>query len=128
MLTLYLNYVYTLLARVPKLFFRLNKVDCRIFLHKHTQAISDKLTIVTAYFEIGSFTKGPWQIPRSPADYRSWLTAFQGLHSPVIAYFDSQANVKMFTDLRRRLPANLTIVRKVNKDQVSDRYWLFIIM
>lgn len=46
------------------------------------------------------------------------MTAFAGLQSPVIGFFDTEESEKLFVKLRGGLLANLTATRLLNKAEV----------
>jgi len=80
--------------------------------------LSDALTIVTAYFSIGKFSKGSEYAVRKPAtSYLKWINAFSRLDSPVVAFFDTDYAADAFRRLRRNLP---TLIRKVNRSEVNN--------
>jgi len=66
-------------------------------------ALSEKeLTIVTAYFDIGSFQKGPGGRMFTPELYRKWLTVFAQIRNPVVAYFDSANHAAVMRVMREK--------------------------
>jgi hypothetical protein len=83
--------------------------------------LKDELTVVTAYFNIGSFGKGSTTNVFTPNLYKEWLRVFTLIRSPVIGYFDTDEYADLFAELRRRLPSNMTVVHKVNRSEVSCR-------
>jgi hypothetical protein len=91
-----------------------------------SQRLIDEVTIVTAYFNIGDFGKGAQNNIRTSKTYRDWMNAFSRLESRVIAYFDTDEMVELFTRIRSNLPTNLTIVRKINRTMVGLQ--MFVIL
>jgi len=80
--------------------------------------LSDELTIVTAYFSIGHFSKDAKSRVRTPgATYLKWINAFSRIDNPVVAYFDADETVDAFRRVRRNLP---TLIRKVNRSEVYN--------
>jgi hypothetical protein len=80
---------------------------------------ADELTVVTAYFNIGSFGKGLPDNKFTPDLYAQWLRVFARIESPVIGYFDTDEYANRFVQLRRRLPSNMTVVHRINRTRVS---------
>jgi len=67
--------------------------------------LSEKeLTVVTAYFDIGSFQKGPGGGIFSPQLYQKWLTVFAQIRNPVVAYFDNADHAALMRVLRINHP------------------------
>ena len=81
--------------------------------------LRDELTVVTAYFNIGSFPKGFANVKFTPDTYTRWLQIFDRIESPVIAYFDLDSNLELFAQIRKNLPPNLTVIHKVDRGQVG---------
>jgi len=69
-----------------------------------------ELTIVTAYFDIGSFEKGAGGGMFSPTLYRKWLTIFAQIRNPVIAYFDNPDHAALMRVMRRQHPKTRIII------------------
>lgn len=55
---------------------------------------------------------------RTKNDYHQWIKVFARMESPVVAYFDADEFFDLFTELRRNLPANMTVVHRINRTQV----------
>ena len=73
--------------------------------------LSEKeLTIVTAYFDIGPFQKGPGGGMFSPQLYQKWLTVFAQIRNPVVAYFDNGGHAALMRVLRRKHPNTRIII------------------
>ncbi|KAK6182368.1 hypothetical protein SNE40_010075 [Patella caerulea] len=62
----------------------------------------NETTIVTAYFNIGSFIKGS-TIKFTPDRYLKWMTSFQYLNNPLVVYVDEQKMADVFKNLRKHL-------------------------
>lgn len=62
---------------------------------------SDNVTIVTAYFDLGSFAKGDFSVVYTTEHYLKWMKIFSRIENPVIAFFDSNANKDYFMKLRQ---------------------------
>ncbi|XP_060075019.1 uncharacterized protein LOC132554725 [Ylistrum balloti] len=58
------------------------------------------LTVVTGYFNIGSFPKGSIASIRKPKSYENWLRVLGKIKNPVILYTDSPAFAEAFDNIR----------------------------
>ncbi|XP_067669997.1 uncharacterized protein [Haliotis asinina] len=83
--------------------------------------IKPEITVVTAYFNIGSFAKGSSANIFTPLKYKNWMKVFGYIRNRLVAYTDSQDVYDHFVNLRRRFPSNMTKVFLI------DRYnlWSF---
>ena len=77
--------------------------------------LSDELTVVTAFFDIGPFQKGPGGPTLSSSAYRRWMSVFARLDNPLVAYFDQPSDVQLMRLYRRRHPANRTRIVLVDR-------------
>ena len=73
--------------------------------------VKSDLTIVTGFFDIGTFGKGDPSSTRSMKTYLEWAKTFQFLQNPLVAYTDSERFRQELTSLRLR--ANLTTITKI---------------
>lgn len=58
------------------------------------------VTLVTAYFNIGSFPKGTRTQIFTPTAYKQWMRMFAKITNPVVAYFDDASVAALFTEIR----------------------------
>lgn len=72
------------------------------------------LTVVTAFLDLGQFSKGSITNTRSPETYRSWMKIYQHLKNPLIIYTDSYKFKDFFTDLRKN-SSSITEVILINR-------------
>lgn len=79
------------------------------------------VTIVTAYFNLGSFQKGEGEDVFSPDLYRKWIKIFHRISNPVIAFFDDDRDLKMFKVLRSSFPSNMTKIIMAEREKT----WAF---
>lgn len=79
--------------------------------------LSTNVTVVTAYFNLGSFIKGDVDLFR-PELYRRWMTVFSRINNPVVAYFDTDNDAAYFEIVRSKLPAHLTKIVKVSRGEL----------
>ena len=70
--------------------------------------LSDRVTLVTAFMDIGEFRKGP-KI-RTSQHYKLWTSPFSRLSNPVVGYFDTDDFVRYFSQIRE---SKVTKVEKV---------------
>lgn len=75
----------------------------------------DELTVVTAFFDIGSFEKGAGGPTMSSAVYRRWMSTFARISNPIVAYFDQISDADLMRLYRRGLPANRTRVVLIDR-------------
>ena len=63
--------------------------------------LSNEVTIVTAYINIGQFQKGESQFSIfTPQLYRKWMGIFGKITNPVVAYFNDESYYLYFKELR----------------------------
>ncbi|XP_069135449.1 protein HtrL-like isoform X2 [Argopecten irradians] len=79
----------------------------------------EALTIVTAYFDIGSFKKGP-DMTFSPDTYLNWVKTFKYLNNSLVVYTDSATFRDNFIQLRKGMELKTKIVL-VNR----THFWTF---
>jgi len=79
--------------------------------------LSDELTVVTAFFDIGPFQKGPGGPTLSSAAYRRWMSVFARLDNPLVAYFDQPSDVELMRIYRQRHPVNRTRIVLVDRQK-----------
>jgi len=70
----------------------------------------NELTVVTAYFDVGPFQKGPGGPMLSSHTYRKFMTVFAQIKNPVVAYFDSSDHAALMRVLRAKHPRTRVIV------------------
>ncbi|CAC5382436.1 unnamed protein product [Mytilus coruscus] len=80
----------------------------------------DELTLVTAYFNIGSFHKTS-NLIFSASTYYNWMTNFQFVNNCVILYTDDLALSVQFKSYRRYFPIQRTKVFILNQESL----WAF---
>ncbi|XP_052104119.1 uncharacterized protein LOC127737454 [Mytilus californianus] len=73
-----------------------------------------ELTLITAYFNIGSFKKGP-QLIYSQSSYYDWMKSFQSVNNSVILYTDAISLSVQFKLYRAHFPKHMTKVFIVNQ-------------
>ena len=71
--------------------------------------IESDLTIVTAFFDIGTYGKGTPNNIRSVKTYLEWVKTFRFLQNPLVAYTDSE----IFKQELQSLRGNLTTITKI---------------
>jgi hypothetical protein len=81
--------------------------------------LHDEMTIVTAYFNLGRFQKGDTQPANfTPRLYHDWVHVFERIENPVIAFFELDEDIELFRRLRQHLPANKTIINKIQRSEL----------
>ncbi|CAH1797482.1 unnamed protein product [Owenia fusiformis] len=81
---------------------------------------SDEITIVTAYFDIGS-VRFDGKKKRTPSMYKEWMKVFSRVANPVVAYFDTEHAAHKFRQSRENFPAEMTKIVQVDR----QRMWAF---
>ena len=61
------------------------------------------MTLVTAFFDLGSFAKGNKNNVYTPTKYKEWMQIFENIHNPLYVYVDSKENQKFFETIRRNM-------------------------
>ncbi|XP_067670379.1 uncharacterized protein [Haliotis asinina] len=72
--------------------------------------LKPEITVITAYFNIGSFAKGTKSNVYTPSRYMNWMKVFGRIRNNLVAYTDSKDVFDLLTSLRRRFPSNMTKV------------------
>eukprot|EP00105_Crassostrea_gigas_P032196 XP_011455113.1 PREDICTED: uncharacterized protein LOC105347653 [Crassostrea gigas] len=81
------------------------------------------LTVVTAFFTIGSFPKGTLHTVRTSNTYNVWMRTFLFMKNPVIFYTDNKTYADFFVALRKNASL-LTEVVHLNRSEL----WAFQII
>ena len=85
----------------------------------------DEVTIVTAYFNLGSFAKGDFSVVYTVEHYMKWMKIFSRIKNPVIAFFDTTASRDYFMELRTiNELENQTKVIVLERNQLWSFKWL----
>lgn len=83
--------------------------------------LSDNITLVTAYFELGSFKKGLLNVI-TPTKYKKWMSVYARILNPLVIYTDSEDVYKQFQQLRAQHSTQhitkLILIRK-------EKLWAF---
>ncbi|XP_046567506.1 uncharacterized protein LOC124275868 [Haliotis rubra] len=77
--------------------------------------IQPEITVVTAYFNIGSFAKGSSANTFTPGKYMHWMKVFGNIRNNLVAYTDSKDVYDLFMNLRRKFPSNTTKVFLIDR-------------
>lgn len=81
--------------------------------------LTDGLTVVTAFFNIGPFQKGNGGRQFTSRLYRDWARVFSRLESPTVIFVDCEEFRRYFAELRAlHLRANLTVIRLLDRQQM----------
>ncbi len=88
--------------------------------------MSDEVTIVTSYLNLGTFQKGDPSGRmkmgyHNPAKYLIWMQPYAKIDNPVVAFMDQQKYIDIFNKLRSHLPSNRTKIVLVS----TADYWSF---
>ena len=82
---------------------------------------SHATTVVSAYFNIGSFDKGDGGVVFTQELYHLWMTSFALIKNPVVVYLEGDEDIALFKQIRKVLPDNLTLVVKIQRNEL----WAF---
>ncbi|XP_048247473.1 uncharacterized protein LOC124147819 isoform X2 [Haliotis rufescens] len=77
--------------------------------------LKPEITVVTAYFNIGSFAKGQTSNVHTPSRYMQWMKVFGRIRNNLVAYTDSRDAFNLLTNLRRKFPSNMTKVFLIDR-------------
>ncbi|ESO85696.1 hypothetical protein LOTGIDRAFT_155187 [Lottia gigantea] len=79
---------------------------------------SEKVTVVTAYWNLGSFQKGPSKNLVFKSNlYKKWMSTFQYLANPLVAFVDDKKFADHLRHLRRNM-ANATKIILIEKSKL----------
>lgn len=91
---------------------------------QRSRHLPSNLTIVTAYWNLGTFQKGPRNLHFSTKTYFKWATVFKYLVNPLVVYTDSEA----FKELMERLRTdhiNNTLIYLTNRTDLWPFKFLY---
>ena len=80
--------------------------------------INDEITVVTAYFDLGRFQKGEGRKYYTPSLYRNWMKVFGRIKNVVVAYLETDQDIRYLKSLRAHLPSNLTVIHHMNRKKM----------
>ncbi|CAI9720700.1 Hypothetical predicted protein [Octopus vulgaris] len=87
-------------------------------LPKMNMNLSNEITVLTAYFNIGSFAKGVFRRQYTPNIYYKWMSVFRNMTNNVIFYTNDMIAYKYFQKLRENLPKERTKIFLINKKEL----------
>jgi hypothetical protein len=79
---------------------------------------SNEATVVTSYFDLGSFAKGSREHVFTKQKYLDWMKVFRNIRNPLVAYADTQETQTYIKQLRSHLPANRTKIILVERQHL----------
>ncbi len=85
------------------------------------EGLSNDITLVTAYINIGSFLNDNLRVRYEPAMFHKWMTVFSRIENPVVAYMTEDIDIEIFKSIRANISSAPTKVIKVSKDSL----WAF---
>lgn len=88
---------------------------------KNAESISPEVTIITAYFNIGTLNKGGPFGQYTPEKYIKWMSVFGRIDNPLIVFTDSLEVEQIFEDLRKHFPPERTQIFVVERQDL----WAF---
>ncbi|XP_071119822.1 uncharacterized protein [Haliotis cracherodii] len=77
--------------------------------------LKPEITVVTAYFNIGSFAKGSTSNTYTSSRYMHWMNVFGRIRNNLVAYTDSRDTFNLLNNLRRKFPSNMTKVFLIDR-------------
>ena len=90
-----------------------------LFILQYTDAtLTNQITVVTAYFNIGNFPKATPRSMRKPDTYHQWMKIFAKIRNPTVFYLDTDMEIKMIQNIRSNLHPNLTKVVKISRSDL----------
>ena len=80
------------------------------------------MTLVTAFFNLGQFSKGSPENVLKPAMYKKWMDVFSRITNPLVVYFDDHESFEYFKNLRNENTDlfKRTIIVKINRRNLWD--------
>ncbi|GAB1600911.1 uncharacterized protein LOC115210986 [Argonauta hians] len=84
-------------------------------LPRNTRNLSNEITVLTAYFNIGSFAKGSPGLSYSPNVYYKWMSVFSNLSNNLIVYTDDKITYKYFQRIRKKFSKERTKIFLINQ-------------
>jgi hypothetical protein len=93
--------------------------------------LTDDLTVVTAYFNIGTFDKGSVHRKFSPDMYHRWMKVFANIDNPLFVFVDTNETEAIFRHIRSSRNSNMTVINLLRtnslwsfkiKSNISDIY------
>ena len=86
--------------------------------YNNDKGLSDEITVVTAYFDLGKFSKGGGNHYYTPKLYRDWMKVFGRMKNVLVAYLEKDDDVRYFKALRSHFPRNLTVIHHISREQL----------
>ncbi|KAH3727988.1 hypothetical protein DPMN_053934 [Dreissena polymorpha] len=81
--------------------------------HQATSDVADNsTTVVTAYFNLGSFSKGRVDYIYTPKNYDNWSEVFKYILNPVIVYTDSHEFADRMRNIRRNETTKIIVIQR----------------
>lgn len=78
-----------------------------------------EITLVTAYFDLGTFAKGSSEKQYTPNDYKTWITVFSLIKNPVIFYVEkSSPLISLIQQFRSKFPERITTIYEVERAEL----------
>ncbi|XP_029635594.1 uncharacterized protein LOC115210944 [Octopus sinensis] len=87
-------------------------------LPKNTMNLSNEISVLTAYFNLGSFAKGSPGHQYTPNIYYKWMSIFGNMTNNLIVYTDDKIAYKYFQKLREKFPKERTKIFLINKKEL----------
>lgn len=86
-------------------------------LNRQEPYLRDDLTIVTGFINIGEFQKGGAAY-YTPAKYYGWMSVFEFIKNPLVVFVENDGDRNLFLSMRASLPANLTRVHVIKREEL----------
>uniref|UniRef100_A0A0L8G3V9 Uncharacterized protein n=1 Tax=Octopus bimaculoides TaxID=37653 RepID=A0A0L8G3V9_OCTBM len=80
--------------------------------------LSNEISVLTAYFNLGSFAKGNPGHKYTPNVYYKWMSVFGSMTNNLIVYTDDKTAYKYFQKLRRNFPKERTKLFLIDKKEL----------
>ena len=78
-----------------------------------------EVTLVTAFFDLGSFAKGDKNNVYTPTKYKEWMHIFENIHNPLYVYVDSEEYQKFFETIRRNMTSKTKVIL-IDRDSLES--------
>ncbi|XP_014782549.1 uncharacterized protein LOC106877989 [Octopus bimaculoides] len=87
-------------------------------LPKNSMNLSNEISVLTAYFNLGAFAKGSPGHKYTPNGYYKWMSIFGSMTNNLIVYTDDKTAYEYFQKLREKFPKERTKLFLIDKKEL----------
>ena len=85
---------------------------------------ADKVTLVTAYLNIGRYRNDDNKFTYTSAVFKQWMTSFCRIQNPVVVFMNDDSDLQLFGSIRSNVPNHRTAMYKISKSSL----WSFSLL